>query len=125
MLISPLEVACVEERTLPAATYQPDGEGGFKVVPDEPKSEVQCWPTVDPDKPREKTGAWWWRYCRPLRVSLEPGDMLYLPAMWYHKVSQECGEEGICCAVNYWYVIFIIIIIIIRMGIYRQHNDIG
>lgn len=106
VLISPLEVACVEERTLPAATYQPDGEGGFKIVPDEPKSEVQCWPTVDPDRPREKAGAWW-KYCRPLRVSLEPGDMMYLPAMWYHKVSQECGEEGICCAVNYWYVIFI------------------
>lgn len=102
MLISPLEVACVKERTLPAATYQPDGKGGFVIVPDEPKSEVQCWPTVDPDEPLEKAGAWW-RYCRPLRVTLEPGDMLYLPAMWYHKVSQECGEEGICCAVNYWY----------------------
>lgn len=107
VLISPLEVACVGERTLPAATYQPDGEGGFRVVPDEPKSEVHCWPTVDPDRPREKAGAWW-KYCRPLRVSLEPGDMLYLPAMWYHKVSQECGKEGICCAVNYWYVIFFV-----------------
>jgi hypothetical protein len=21
----------------------------------------------------------------------------------YHKVSQSCSEEGICCAVNYWY----------------------
>lgn len=105
MLISPLEVACVEERTLPAATYQPDGDGGLKLMPDEPKSEVQCWPTVDPDEPLWKAGVWW-RYCRPLRVSLEPGDMLYLPAMWYHKVSQECGEEGICCAVNYWYELY-------------------
>lgn len=105
MLISPLEVVCVEERTLPAATYQPDGEGGLELVPDEPKSEVQCWPTVDPDEPLKKAGVWW-RYCRPLRVSLEPGDMLYLPAMWYHKVSQECGEEGICCAVNYWCVFY-------------------
>lgn len=101
MLISPLEVACVEERSLPAATYHPDEEGEFKVVPDEPPSEVPCWPTVDPDEPDGRAGKWW-RYCRPLRVVLEPGDMLYLPAMWYHKVSQECGEEGICCAVNYW-----------------------
>lgn len=22
----------------------------------------------------------------------------------YHKVSQSCSEEGICVAVNYWYV---------------------
>jgi jumonji domain-containing protein 7 len=25
----------------------------------------------------------------------------------YHKVSQSCSEEGICCAVNYWYVLCI------------------
>jgi jumonji domain-containing protein 7 len=40
---------------------------------------------------------------QPLRVTLNEGDMLYLPALWYHKVSQSCSEEGICCAVNYWY----------------------
>ncbi|KAF2648796.1 Clavaminate synthase-like protein [Lophiostoma macrostomum CBS 122681] len=40
---------------------------------------------------------------RPLRVTLNPSDMLYLPALWYHKVSQSCSDEGICCAVNYWY----------------------
>lgn len=39
----------------------------------------------------------------PMRVRLEKGDMLYLPALWYHKVAQECDEEGICVAVNYWY----------------------
>ncbi|PKS10774.1 hypothetical protein jhhlp_002531 [Lomentospora prolificans] len=41
----------------------------------------------------------------PVRVTLEPGDMLYLPAMWYHKVSQSCSEEdeGFVLAVNYWY----------------------
>ncbi|KAM7201482.1 Cupin-like domain containing protein [Rhypophila sp. PSN 637] len=44
------------------------------------------------------------RLAQPVRVTLEPGDMLYLPAMWYHKVSQSCNpEEGICVAVNYWY----------------------
>ena len=29
--------------------------------------------------------------------------MLYLPSMWYHKVSQTAGDEGFVCAVNYWY----------------------
>lgn len=38
-----------------------------------------------------------------MRVTLNPGDMLYLPALWYHKVTQSCSPEGICVAVNYWY----------------------
>lgn len=29
-------------------------------------------------------------------------QVLYLPAMWYHKVAQEAGDEGLCVAVNYW-----------------------
>lgn len=26
-----------------------------------------------------------------------------LTGIRYHKVSQSCSDEGICCAVNYWY----------------------
>jgi jumonji domain-containing protein 7 len=29
--------------------------------------------------------------------------VLYLPALWYLKVSQTAGEEGYCLSVNYWY----------------------
>ena len=61
----------------------------------------------DPDLPtEEKDGQGEMGYreiARPMRVTLEKGDMLYLPALWYHKVSQSCGEEGICVAVNYWH----------------------
>ena len=39
-------------------------------------------------------------------VVLEPGDMLYLPALWYHAVEQEEDEHGLCIAVNYWYDMF-------------------
>ncbi|KAI5846341.1 cupin-like domain-containing protein [Morchella snyderi] len=102
VILSPLEVACIEERELPSAKYVPDAEGKWKIMPDEPEDWVAGWATVDPDSPLERAGVFW-KYSRPLRVTLEPGDMFYLPAMWYHKVSQECGEEGICCAVNYWY----------------------
>lgn len=40
---------------------------------------------------------------RPLRVEVCEGDVLYLPAMWWHYVQQEGDDrDGWCVAVNYW-----------------------
>ena len=36
---------------------------------------------------------------KPIRITIKEGEMLYLPALWYHKVSQSCETV----AVNYWY----------------------
>ncbi|KAH7343017.1 phospholipase A2 [Rhexocercosporidium sp. MPI-PUGE-AT-0058] len=62
--------------------------------------------TWDPDSSlsvEEGNGTKYSRFVEPVRVTLEEGDMLYLPALWYHKVSQSCSGEGICVAVNYWH----------------------
>lgn len=70
-------------------------------LPDDPPSSIPV-ATYDPDTPElHKTP--YTHLLRPMRVELNEGDMLYLPALWYHKVAQKCGEEGFCCAVNYWY----------------------
>ncbi|KAK5228742.1 hypothetical protein LTR72_002629 [Exophiala xenobiotica] len=50
----------------------------------------------------------YYQYSRPLTVTVSEGEILYLPAGWFHHVSQECGvwdDGGIapCIAVNYWY----------------------
>jgi len=37
------------------------------------------------------------------RITVDPGDVLYLPALWYHSVSQRSSATGLCIAVNYWY----------------------
>lgn len=109
VLLPPVEAPCVNEQYLPAATYKPapgqphelsldfdrptDGHGTSPSVP------FAMW---DPDKPQERTTSLS-QFSSPMRVSLKPGDVLYLPAQWYHKVKQSCSSEGICVAVNYWY----------------------
>lgn len=75
----------------------------------EEDGENVVWACWDPDSSEgdDDTGRGKYeKLARPMRVTLEEGDMLYLPRLWYHKVSQSCGEEGICCAVNYWYALF-------------------
>jgi jumonji domain-containing protein 7 len=110
VLLPPVEAPCVNERSVLSATYQPRDvslkssdlrKEDLCIQVDEPEAYIPL-PTWDPDRPTENTTTYS-EYARPIRVTVNPGDVLYLPALWYHKVKQRCGEEGICCSVNYWY----------------------
>ncbi|RFU34941.1 hypothetical protein B7463_g1424, partial [Scytalidium lignicola] len=101
VLLPPIAYSVVNERELLPASYVREEDGQLKMQLEEggPLVPFAIW---DPDKPTVNAT----RYSEiayPLRVTLEAGDMLYLPALWFHKVSQSCSEEGLCCAVNYWY----------------------
>jgi Cupin-like domain len=39
------------------------------------------------------------RYTHPVEIRVQEGEMLYLPALWFHRVTQSCETIGI----NYWY----------------------
>ncbi|KAI0023537.1 phospholipase A2 [Xylariomycetidae sp. FL0641] len=119
VLLPPLCQPCVGERALRPARYvRREGEAGGLVlrtdshdedededegVNDESRSREKVpFATWDPDDPTANATPYS-HLAQPMRVTLEPGDMLYLPALWYHKVSQSCIEDEICVAANYWY----------------------
>lgn len=112
VLLPPVEAACVNEKSVLSATYtlksSTSGATGERLSKDDLVVTVDApetytpFATFDPDTPDVNTTLYSRLSC-PLRVTLDEGDMLYLPALWYHKVSQSCNDEGICCAVNYWY----------------------
>ncbi|XP_058283455.1 bifunctional peptidase and (3S)-lysyl hydroxylase JMJD7 isoform X1 [Hylobates moloch] len=79
------------------ATYQLTEEGTFKVVDEEAVEKVP-WIPLDPlapDLARYPS----YSQAQALRCTVRAGEMLYLPALWFHHVQQSQG----CIAVNFWY----------------------
>lgn len=105
VLLPPVCHPCVNEQSLTPATYArgDDASAGLELRDDDDgRAEAVPFATWDPDSP-ERNATAYSSLAKPIRVTLDPGDFLYLPAMWYHKVSQTSSAEGICVAVNYWY----------------------
>ncbi|KAI9158802.1 Bifunctional peptidase and (3S)-lysyl hydroxylase [Paramyrothecium foliicola] len=94
---------CMNEKLLRPATYIRCDDGELSLQMDHESVPVP-FATWDPDRP-EVNAAALSHLARPVRITLQPGDMLYLPATWYHKVTQSCaeGDEGFVVAINYWY----------------------
>jgi jumonji domain-containing protein 7 len=104
-LLPPIETPCVNEQQLAHCRYAPTnsatGDNGLSIVHSEGHDAVPVavW---DPEYPEMRQSEYS-HLSKPLLVALQEGDMMYLPAMWYHKVKQTSGKEGFACAVNYWY----------------------
>ena len=107
--LPPQEGRALRRRPYPAATYREGaaegtatdrtaaGRGVLRAELDEPTSE-EMWSAVDLED--EGSAA----EVRPLRVEVSAGELLYLPALWWHAVSQRAdGPRESTIAVNYWY----------------------
>lgn len=107
-LLPPQEGHLLRRRAYPAATYVPssgaaedaaaeDAAGaGLLLARDEPATDV-LWSPITHLAAEAAL--------RPVRATVGPGEVLYLPALWWHEVEQRGGEAGRECtvAVNYWY----------------------
>ncbi|EXJ66689.1 uncharacterized protein A1O5_10360 [Cladophialophora psammophila CBS 110553] len=136
VLFSPVEEVCLHAQMVRTGRWQwmfvddDNGEKGeFEVVMDDDDDDGNDhndndnripWIPVDPLRPPPAISQKYpyYRHARPLSVTVSEGEILYLPAGWFHHVSQECGiwgghEEGDhddgtatvapCIAVNYWF----------------------
>ena len=79
ILLPALCQPCVNERLLAQATYRRDGSN-LELELDENGEHVPL-ATWDPENPSEHATQLS-ALARPIHVTLNPGDMLYLPAMW-------------------------------------------
>ncbi|KAI9816838.1 MAG: hypothetical protein M1827_001483 [Pycnora praestabilis] len=120
VLLPPIEYPCVGERGLQMGTYVRDGDdnksgggnadedregngkgkkggekGKWDVRLDEGEEAGEIpFATYDPDHPDVRPTPFS-HLSRPSRVTLEEGDMLYLPALWYDKFVGVCYMVGL------------------------------
>eukprot|EP00004_Rigifila_ramosa_P003556 TRINITY_DN13807_c0_g1_i1.p1 TRINITY_DN13807_c0_g1~~TRINITY_DN13807_c0_g1_i1.p1 ORF type:complete len:346 (+),score=49.10 TRINITY_DN13807_c0_g1_i1:113-1039(+) len=91
-LYSPFDHPFLGETLCRAASFVPPGSAGadWAIVDDTPESWVP-WLRADQDATLQ--------HATPIRCTVGPGEVLYLPALWFHAVAQ----DDLTCAVNFWY----------------------
>ncbi|XP_006632536.3 bifunctional peptidase and (3S)-lysyl hydroxylase JMJD7 isoform X1 [Lepisosteus oculatus] len=97
ILIPPSDRPFIPYELYQPATFSQGEDGTFEVV-DEQNADKVPWIPVDPLSPDYERYPEY-RQARPLSCTVRAGEMLFLPALWFHHVRQSHG----CIAVNFWY----------------------
>ena len=58
---------------------------------------TKVWSALDLEREGARNGV------PPITATVRAGELLYLPALWWHAVSQRGGAGGSTIAVNLWY----------------------
>ena len=103
VLAPPIAAMALHEREWPAAELQRDedcGEWSARFT-----GEHTPWIPVDPTAPADELRAAWGDFTADVvpslvhTVDVHPGEVLYLPALWYHSATQ----TEFTVAVNWWH----------------------
>jgi len=62
-----------------------------------------AWVPLDPDRYDVLEKFPKFKYASPLRISVKAGEVLYLPSLVYHRVSQQAHKDEATIAINYWF----------------------
>ncbi|XP_039255834.2 bifunctional peptidase and (3S)-lysyl hydroxylase Jmjd7-like [Styela clava] len=92
----PCDRPFIPHKNYKPAKYQKVGETW--TIKDLLDSQPVPWIAIDPLNPDLETYPMY-KNCKTLTASVKAGDLLYLPAMWFHHVTQTNGT----IAVNFWY----------------------
>lgn len=112
-LCPPGDVPFLYEGEFESGTFHRDlGNGNWKVVPDVDGFEecgvnnVVKWIEADVEPLLEQSTRTkqinrfpLLERVHPIKITVRAGEMLYLPSLWFHRVTQTCETLGI----NYWY----------------------
>lgn len=103
-LLPPSDVYRMALQAYPAAKYD-CVDGQLQPVLLQPPYSV-LWCPIDPKAAKDRSLYPLYfddSLPKPLRVVIGPGELLYLPAMWYHYVEQQPDpQQDWVIAVNYW-----------------------
>ncbi|KYM98552.1 JmjC domain-containing protein 7 [Cyphomyrmex costatus] len=103
ILHPPTDLPWIPYQNYPSAVYKEYKPGKWIIEPinetlDSRRITSTPWICIDPLNPDyEKYPEY--RNIHNLKVTLRAGDILYLPSLWFHHVTQSHA----CISINYWY----------------------
>ncbi|KAK6934075.1 Cupin-like domain 8 [Dillenia turbinata] len=109
LLLPPTDVHRLYIHHYPAASYSYSPDTQELILELEKPPRYVPWCSVDPypspDSVHHEISKFplYFNGPKPFECTLRPGEILYLPSMWFHHVSQSPDGRGRTIAVNYWY----------------------